>query len=162
MIKKIKLTLPFILPLIISISVFFLFNKEIVVDNSKQKIDEIETTLDLYKTYIQQKRNTLEDSFYADMKIKKDAEVTYLKNLDVSKQKVFKLCLLYKCKKDVIFKIKSDEKLNGRLMQDMNLLIKDIDDCIEKNKKDLYNLYKDKMHPLDKEFLEQLNVYLLN
>ena len=85
--KKIKFILPFLLPVIISICVFFTFYKEPSPQNSNELAqEEVENNRKIMDDWIENKKNFMTSDFYEKVKVKKGNEVFELKNLEIKKR----------------------------------------------------------------------------
>jgi len=161
--KKIKFILPFLLPVIISICVFFTFYKEPSPQNSNELAqEEVENNRKIMDDWIENKKNFMTSDFYEKVKVKKGNEVFELKNLEIKKREVFKLTLLSKTKRDFDLALKNKDKLQSDQYEEIKKLYQDINKKIDDQKKLLYNLYGAGLIPLDKLFLEQFDVYFFD
>lgn len=159
--KFLKITLAFVLPVLITVLVFICFNKaeDQNVTVTDMKIEEADRKLDALEKWINSKKAFLNDEFFKNLKIRHDDKELKFEDLDPSKKLVFKIMLFSKAKRDLenstfVQDIDSENKIK------INQLIESVDINIKKQKQNLYNIYGSKLHPQDKIFLENIDVHL--
>jgi len=153
----------FILPFIIAISVFVILQKPKNIANSNELFQEVSEINDsMINSWIEEKSEVLKVDFFDKLKIKKESRIYKFKELDIRKQEILKFVFYSKVKKDC------DSVLNAKdnMQDEQYRKIKDFKQKItaraEYQKKLIYNYYGADLHPLDKMFLDDYDVYLLN
>ena len=155
-----------ILPFIVSGLLYFFFHNDAVLIETEQqkkleKLEEADRKLEIFENWLQSKKKIFESDFFKKMKLKKDNKEIYFEDLDESKQNVFMLLLFANTKKDLENAEQSDQIYSDQNnQQKIKEAIIIASELIVKQKNKLYNLYGNKIHPQDKLFLENLNVYI--
>lgn len=152
-----------ILPFMVSGLLYFFFQNDAVLIETEQqkkleKLEEADRKLEIFENWLQSKRKIFESDFFKKMKLKKDNKEIYFEDLDESKQNVFMLLLFANTKKDLENAEQSDQDQYSQQKIKEAIII--ANELILKQKNKLYNLYGNKIHPQDKLFLENLNVYI--
>lgn len=141
---------------------FFFQNDAVLIETEQQKklekLEEADRKLEIFENWLQSKRKIFESDFFKKMKLKKDNKEIYFEDLDESKQNVFMLLLFANTKKDLENAEQSDQDQYSQQKIKEAIII--ANELILKQKNKLYNLYGNKIHPQDKLFLENLNVYI--
>lgn len=159
--KYIKQLVAFIIPLMVSVFVYYQFNQPdtnqpTVID---VKIDEADKKKEALKNWLESKKVLLNDEFFKNLKIKHDDKEIKFENLDETKKLVFKIMLLSKAKRDLenstfVKEVADESRLEIKKTMEL------VDEMAKKQKESLYNIYGSKMHPQDKLFLEKIDVHL--
>jgi hypothetical protein len=161
--KNILILLSYVFPLVIAISVFFILQKPKDITNSNEFFEEANNSNKLLiESWIENKTKILENHFFTNLKIKKENKVLKFQDLDKRKQEALKLLLYSKAKKDCDAVLINKENLQDEQYRSITKFRQSINEKAEHQKKIIYNYYGADLHPLDKMFLDEYDVYLLN
>lgn len=151
----------YVFPFIITVFIFFYFQKP---EGQKTRTAEskplTEITNSVFESWYEIKKPCMVPDFFEAFNIKKDTTVFKFSDMDDTKKSLFKLLYLGRIKKEM-------SNFNYSTLSDsQKIKIKDLenfcDKQLEQNKQKIYNLNSHNLHPYDKDFLEKLDVYILN
>ena len=156
--KKLLYLVPFLISAIIFVSFYERKTPKKIVVSKEEAVIEVQNKL--FDKWHESTKDLLEPNFFEGFKIKTDKQNSKFSDMDDTKKSLFKILYCSKIKKESNgFSL---ETLNSSQKQKLDSIRKYCDQELELNKKKIYNLYGDKMHQFDKNFMDKLDVYIFN
>jgi len=161
--KKGFLFLSYMLPFIVAGSVYIILQKPKTIENSIEEFEQANTSNQIYMAnWLENKRKILENDFFSSLRIRKENKILKFEDLDKRKQEVLKFMMYSKVKKDCDAALANKENLEGEQYRMISNFRESVVEKTNYQKKIIYNYYGSDLHPLDKIFLDEYDVYLLN
>lgn len=152
----------YILPFLVTGIIFFsLYQKEKPKNINANKVETvIEVQNVLFDKWYDSTKDLTTSDFFETFKIKTNNKNNKFTDMDETKKSLFKILYCSKIKKES--NGFNEDTLNGKQKEKLNYLRNFCDKELEINKKKIYNLYGDKIHQFDKNFMDKLDVYIFN